>query len=485
MGIFDFFKKDNSENKKNKDGNREGPWKIYHDNGQLKGEGSYVDDKQEGLWKHYHENGQLDVEGYMKNGIPEGVQKTYHKNGQLEKEVNIKDGKIEGILKIYDESGNLTEETFFKDGKEILEKGNYVDVEKRVEWRDLDSEYDFEMSRDIRSKIYSYRGKLFNGTLYTLFDNGNSSVEGEVKNGLLNGVWKGWYENGQLKEEGNWREGKKDGKQMIWYDNGKVKYQEFWKEGKLLGTQKYYGESGILVLENNYDNGKLISSKTLIKNKLDDLEYSDKELVELNYFGYLRVEKDNSSRLVYFNVDEKFNGILLDVDSDDFGIIKSSIKVKNGLEIISKNEEENRKKKSFNDKIELYKVFVTIVHEKLTEFIKYNPNSYDFPLNSEELKIIPCSMIKQIGSKGFYSNEIFSGYGYEFYENNNVEMIIGFSKNGNFNSIVHYFETGEIKKILIPEYNEEDEMLGLSITREYSKNGEILKDGYVDMSEEF
>ena len=42
MGIFDFFKKDNSENKKNKDGNEEGLWKEYYEDGQLEKEGNYI-----------------------------------------------------------------------------------------------------------------------------------------------------------------------------------------------------------------------------------------------------------------------------------------------------------------------------------------------------------------------------------------------------------------------------------------------------------
>ena len=32
---------------------------MYYDNGQLKKEGYYNDDKEEGLWKEYYDNGQL------------------------------------------------------------------------------------------------------------------------------------------------------------------------------------------------------------------------------------------------------------------------------------------------------------------------------------------------------------------------------------------------------------------------------------------
>ena len=79
-------------------------FKIYHENGNLRVEGNYIDGKPEGLAKAYHENGNLKTEANFKDGKREGVVKTYHENGNLRSEENFKDGEpVSGYL--YDIDG--------------------------------------------------------------------------------------------------------------------------------------------------------------------------------------------------------------------------------------------------------------------------------------------------------------------------------------------------------------------------------------------
>ena len=46
----------------------DGPWKTYHENGQLRSEGTYKDGQLDGLWKVYDINGQLFREETYKDG---------------------------------------------------------------------------------------------------------------------------------------------------------------------------------------------------------------------------------------------------------------------------------------------------------------------------------------------------------------------------------------------------------------------------------
>ena len=48
--------------------NREGLWKSYQENGQLKLEGNYKDDKKEGFWKWYYEKGTKERQKNYKDG---------------------------------------------------------------------------------------------------------------------------------------------------------------------------------------------------------------------------------------------------------------------------------------------------------------------------------------------------------------------------------------------------------------------------------
>tara|TARA_B100001142_G_C14143021_1_gene581407 strand:+ start:277 stop:549 length:273 start_codon:yes stop_codon:yes gene_type:complete len=48
----------------------------------------------------------------------------------------------------------------------------------------------------------------FTGEVFELHNNGNKSIEGNYKNGLMNGIWTYWDENGQKKLERPYKNGK-------------------------------------------------------------------------------------------------------------------------------------------------------------------------------------------------------------------------------------------------------------------------------------
>lgn len=86
----------------------QGPYRLYHDNGILKQEGSYVNNEMTGAWKTYYENGQLKEEVAFKANLENGPFIEYHENGKLAAEGAYIDGDYEhGELKIYDEQGEL------------------------------------------------------------------------------------------------------------------------------------------------------------------------------------------------------------------------------------------------------------------------------------------------------------------------------------------------------------------------------------------
>ena len=101
---------------------RYGSWKYYRENGRLKKEGGYINNKPDGLWKWYFENGQLVLEGEFKEGSSNGLWKSYdEKNGQLQSEGNYINNNQNGLWKFYDENGNLKETKVYKNGVEVKE----------------------------------------------------------------------------------------------------------------------------------------------------------------------------------------------------------------------------------------------------------------------------------------------------------------------------------------------------------------------------
>ena len=50
------------------EGKREGPWELYHENGQLKSKGNYKNGRKNGFLKYFNKDGSLDKTETWKNG---------------------------------------------------------------------------------------------------------------------------------------------------------------------------------------------------------------------------------------------------------------------------------------------------------------------------------------------------------------------------------------------------------------------------------
>lgn len=85
--------------------------------GELILEETYKDGQKDGPFKSYFENGQPEFEITYKDGKLNGPFKNYYNNGQPEFEMTYKDGQRDGLVKGYSENGKLKLEVLFKNGK--------------------------------------------------------------------------------------------------------------------------------------------------------------------------------------------------------------------------------------------------------------------------------------------------------------------------------------------------------------------------------
>ena len=165
--VFDFYENGEKELDGNyRKGLMNGEWTYYHENGQIHGEGRFIDgdgsnlselsgipfNGRSGRWKFWYENGQkwtegtfkgIDEDGYpakdgkytvwyengqrwtegtYKDGELDGLWTSWYKNGQKEKEGTYKDGKLHGLLTGWHENGQKSLEGTYKDGELISSK---------------------------------------------------------------------------------------------------------------------------------------------------------------------------------------------------------------------------------------------------------------------------------------------------------------------------------------------------------------------------
>ncbi len=84
--------------------------KHFHQNGELKMSGKFVNGKRDGEWNAYFENKQLQSTGTFKDGKRKGDAKVYFPNGQLMYEGFYENNKEIGHWKFYNERGKLVQE---------------------------------------------------------------------------------------------------------------------------------------------------------------------------------------------------------------------------------------------------------------------------------------------------------------------------------------------------------------------------------------
>lgn len=73
-------------------------------------------------FRDYHIDGNtIKAETHLKDGIRHGVFKTFHENGQPKGLGNFVNGQLQGEYKVYDENGRLIEIEHYKDDENVLE----------------------------------------------------------------------------------------------------------------------------------------------------------------------------------------------------------------------------------------------------------------------------------------------------------------------------------------------------------------------------
>lgn len=215
------------------DNRKEGLWKKYYPNGNLKSEITYTMDRPNGPYAVYYESGKVEEKGtwsrnkntgefkrFYSNGNPQqefffsdkgirnGVQRYFHENGGKALEVTIVEGKEEGRMRRWDESGKLVEEKDMKGG--ILVEGSLERYDNRSQ-ESLPVETDVVPvpSKPVQDKTNA--ADKFRPDGYNVLYDGNNQVTqvGEFKRGRLwNGKWHRYGSDGILKRVEIYKNGK-------------------------------------------------------------------------------------------------------------------------------------------------------------------------------------------------------------------------------------------------------------------------------------
>jgi uncharacterized protein len=193
------------------EGKKEGVWTYFDEQGNIKSNGTYVNNLEQGMWKFFFVNGKTEQTGVYKNGKADGAWKWFFNNGSIKREEEYYNGKEEGTYTEYDTTG------------ELIASGTYFDGQKEGEW---------------------------------FYKVGDYAEKGKFIGDLKDGKWQAFYSNGKLKYEGNYIQGNPDGEHVFYYNNGKVKEINYYVMGISVKSWKKFDENGILLITITYKDNK-------------------------------------------------------------------------------------------------------------------------------------------------------------------------------------------------------------------------------------
>lgn len=228
-----------SQNNKDKNGLKQGLWKVYYPNKSLKYKGQFVNDKPVGEFVYYYETGE--------------------------------------IMSIIKHSKNVARAKVYYITGDIKARGKYIAGEKDSTW------HYFGANGVVRAEEF-YKNGSKEGDWKVFYDDGTVAEFKEYTNGQANGSWNTYYANGKKKMEAKTVNDALEGKAVYYDYNGKLKIIANYKHDVKHGKWYYYKNDGkTLEKTEAYKNGyyqgnpddKIIKEEDINKEKQDMLEFED------------------------------------------------------------------------------------------------------------------------------------------------------------------------------------------------------------------
>ena len=200
-------------------GHKQGRWIGKYDNGTIRYEGSFSNDKPVGEWKRFHENGKIKAKLFHIPNTDRATAELFDNNG-----IRYAKGNYKGTLK--DSTWN------YFNNLRLVGKENFTDGVK-------------------------------NGQSLTFFENGVAATESNWINGILSGVSRSFYPSGKKKMEVMFRQGKHQGLNLVYYESGITKITGHYDNDQADGSWKFADENGNLKYELKYKAGVLLNPEVV------------------------------------------------------------------------------------------------------------------------------------------------------------------------------------------------------------------------------
>jgi len=198
-------------NQKDARGRKQGFWKKI-EQGSVKYEGNFVDDKPVGEFKYYYPGGVLKAKTYFTGTNDLSRTVTFHRNGKMMARGNYRGNLKDSVWVYFNEEEQMVSAIAMKEGKRhglsrTYYPGGQTDEDlyfasdvKHGEWQQ------YFPDGTLKLKARYVEGKL-QGLMQTFHANGKVMISGTYKDSLKDGIWMYFDENGFAQKKETWAKG--------------------------------------------------------------------------------------------------------------------------------------------------------------------------------------------------------------------------------------------------------------------------------------
>lgn len=249
----------------------EGPFTLFHKNGQKMFEGSYDNNSLiQGPVTAWYESGQKKFEMSVTDGMLlessnertdrfetfsglDGRAAYWYENGQMGSEEFYVDNRLDGLNRAWRQDGTLQWEIHYKDDGTATWKCSDEEGRQKMEFGFVET----------RSNVVSAIPGNWE-QVADLTSNGTCRLPGNVRilgfAGLSHGTWKVWHYKDDLSYEEDLENGKKHSAVVRRISSGAKMVEENYEDGMQHGTSRRWWDNGQLQYDSIYENGILIKT---------------------------------------------------------------------------------------------------------------------------------------------------------------------------------------------------------------------------------
>lgn len=279
------------------DNQKQGLSTYYNNKGETERIVRYKDGRKQGLTREfsngivqvvykYHNDFLIDREFINQTdgkGLRQGVWREYYDNDNIRVDANYKNGMLNGYYREYNQAGKMLVSQFYEDGK-LVERNADEEIlaEVKNQYDSLGNliasgtymnnvpvgthrKYSADKTK-VRIEEYSNSGQVVSAGITDekgtreefwqfFYPGGQVRLEGNYKNDKRSGAWKFYYPDGKLEQQGNYLNGLEDGLWTWYYPNGSIRREENYFRGKEDGISTEYDENARIIAGGSFIEG--------------------------------------------------------------------------------------------------------------------------------------------------------------------------------------------------------------------------------------